>query len=65
MSEPYSTVIAGKFYTIDDIADLLGVSTRTVRRAIERGELIAHKLGRAVRIAEADLKAFIAQHRCL
>lgn len=55
----------GKFYCIDEVAELLGVSTRTVRRAIERKELIAHKIGRAVRIAEADLKAFIARHRCL
>jgi excisionase family DNA binding protein len=55
----------GKFYSIDEVAELLGVSPRTVRRAIERKELIAHKLGRAVRIAETDLKAFIARGRCL
>jgi excisionase family DNA binding protein len=55
----------GKFYCIDEVAELLGVSTRTVRRSIERKELIAHKIGRAVRIAEPDLKAFIARHRCL
>jgi excisionase family DNA binding protein len=55
----------GKFYSIDEVAELLGVSTRTVRRSIKRKELVAHKLGRPVRIAEADLKAFIARHRCL
>jgi len=54
----------GKFYSINEIAELLDLSSRTVRRAIERKELIAHKLGRAVRIAEGDLKAFIARHRC-
>ena len=41
----------------------LGVSTRTVRRWIKRGDLVAHHFGTAVRIAEADLKAFIARHR--
>jgi excisionase family DNA binding protein len=55
----------GKFYSIDEVAELLGLSPRTVRRAIESKELIAHKLGRAVRIAETDLKAFIARRRCL
>lgn len=55
----------GKFHTIDSVADLLAVSTRTVRRAIDREELVAHKFGRAVRIAESDLKAFVARHRCL
>ncbi len=55
----------GKFYCIDEVAELLDVSTRTVRRSIERKGLIAHKIGRAVRIAEPDLKAFIARHRCL
>jgi excisionase family DNA binding protein len=55
----------GKFYCSDEVAELLGVSTRTVRREIGRKELIAHKIGRAVRIAEPDLKAFIARHRCL
>jgi excisionase family DNA binding protein len=58
-------VTIGKFYSIDEVAEFLGVSTRTVRRAIESKELVAHKIGRAVRIAEADLKAFIARHRCL
>ena len=63
--EGAKTVNIGKFYCIDEVAELLGVSTRTVRRSIERKDLIAHKIGRAVRIAEPDLKAFIAQHRSL
>lgn len=51
------------FYTIKDVADLLAVSTRTVRRSIDRSELSAHDFGRSVRIAENDLKNFIARHR--
>ena len=54
-----------KFFTIDDVAGLLGVSTRSVRRYIDDKELVTHKFGRAVRIAESDLSGFIAQHRCL
>lgn len=63
--EGAGAVSSGKFYTVDDVAGLLSISTRTVRRLIDRKELVAHKLGRAVRIAESDLNAFLARHRCL
>ena len=52
-----------KFYTVDQVADVLGVSARSVRRWSEQEKLIAHHFGAAVRFAEADLKAFIAEHR--
>ena len=52
-----------KFFTIAEVAERLGVSTRTVRRWIEDLELVAHRFGRAVRVAETDLKAFLAMHR--
>jgi excisionase family DNA binding protein len=52
-----------KFLTIADVAELLVVATRTVRRWIERGELVPHRLGGAVRIAESDLKDFLALRR--
>jgi excisionase family DNA binding protein len=53
------------FHTIEAVAGLLAVSTRTVHRSIRRNELAAHKFGRAVRIADSDLGAFIAQRRYL
>ncbi len=53
-----------KFLTISNVADQLGVAPRTVRRAIDRRELVAHRFGKAVRIAENDLRDFIAQRRC-
>ena len=37
------------------------LSTRTVRRWIERGELPAHRLGRQLRISEKDLKIFLRE----
>jgi len=52
-----------KFFTITDIAEMLGVSTRTVHRWIAARDLVVHRLGSAVRIAEADLKVFLALHR--
>ena len=56
-------VSESKFLAISEVAEQLGVSTRTVRRWIENLELVTHRFGRAVRIAERDLQAFIAMHR--
>jgi excisionase family DNA binding protein len=52
-----------KFLTIIQVAECLDVATRTVRRWIEAGDLVAHRVGGVVRIAEDDLRAFLAQHR--
>ena len=47
-----------RWYTVNEIADRLKVSVRSVRRWIADGRLREHKFGRAVRIAEQDLIAF-------
>jgi excisionase family DNA binding protein len=52
-----------RFLTIGDVADCLNVTTRTVRRWIDSGLLRVHRIGRTVRISEADLAAFLATHR--
>ena len=52
-----------RYYTIKAVAEALDVSTRTVRRWIANGALAAHRLGGALRISEADLRAFLAEHR--
>ena len=52
-----------KFYTIEQIADFLEVSTRTVRRWIAEGLLVAHRINGLVRVSEADFLAFLAAHR--
>jgi excisionase family DNA binding protein len=49
--------------TIDEAAELLNVSPRTVRRLIESGALPVHRLGRLVRIGDLDLAAFLAASR--
>lgn len=60
-----SSILRGpiQFFTVAEVADTVEVSVRTVRRWIKSGELVAHHFGTAVRIAESDLKAFLAQHR--
>jgi excisionase family DNA binding protein len=52
-----------RYYTIQQVAELLVVSPRTVRRWIANGCLIAHRPGGIIRIAEDDLRAFLALHR--
>jgi len=52
-----------RFFTIAEVAERLGVSERTVRRWIRRGDLVAHRIGAVVRVAERDLDAFLARHR--
>jgi excisionase family DNA binding protein len=52
-----------KFFTIAEVAERLRVSIRTIRRWIESGDLIAHRRGGIVRVAESDLRAFLAIHR--
>jgi excisionase family DNA binding protein len=52
-----------KFFSIGYVAEALSVSTRTVRRWTASKALPAHRLGRLVRISQADLAAFLATHR--
>ena len=50
-------------HTIPDVAEMCQVSTKTVRRWINNGELIAHILGSQYRISPADLASFLAIRR--
>ena len=43
-----------KLLAIDEVAEVLGVSSRTVRRLIDSGALPVHRLGRLVRISSAS-----------
>jgi excisionase family DNA binding protein len=45
--------------TVADAAVLLSVSSKTVRRLIERGALSAHRIGRGLRITEANLRDYL------
>jgi excisionase family DNA binding protein len=47
------------FLSPADVAELLGCSHDSVLRAIGRGDLRAFRYGRLVRIATADLDAFL------
>jgi excisionase family DNA binding protein len=49
--------------TIDETAELLSVSKRTIQRLIKSGALRAHRLGRALRISDADIEACLFENR--
>jgi excisionase family DNA binding protein len=47
--------------SIQQVAELLGCSTRSVRRRIDQGELPAFVDGRLVRVRASDLDRYIEQ----
>mgnify|MGYP001067158726 CR=1 FL=1 len=51
-----------KYFTVQEVADSLKVSSQTVRNWITSGELKALKLKYNVRITEKDLKEFIEKN---
>lgn len=46
--------------TRQDVERRLHVSASTVRRLVDRGELIAHKIGGQLRFSEPDINAYLA-----
>jgi excisionase family DNA binding protein len=49
-----------KLRTIDDTAEILNVSTRTVRRLIDSGALSVHRFGRLIRISDEAIRELLA-----
>jgi excisionase family DNA binding protein len=54
-----------RLLTIPDIAERDQVNEKTVRRWIQSGELIAHKLGSQWRVSEDDHALFLRERRGL
>jgi excisionase family DNA binding protein len=52
-----------RLLTVEEAADRLGTSVRFVRRLIAGHRIAYIRIGRHVRIAEADLASFIAAGR--
>ena len=47
------------------VARRLGISIKTVRRMIDRGELPVHRVGRLLRLSDADVDAYVQSRRSL
>ncbi len=54
---------AGRLLTVREVAERLAVSTATVYALVERGELPHVRVSNAIRVAPADLAAFIEARR--
>jgi len=52
-----------RFLTLRESAEYLGVSPRTVRRLIDRNELVIHYFGSCIRTRVSDLEDYIAMSR--
>lgn len=54
-----------KFLTVQEVADTMKVSEKTVRRLIKRGNLAAYKLGARgqLRVKECDLESYVEAQR--
>jgi excisionase family DNA binding protein len=51
-----------RFMTVSEVAASLRVSTMTVYRLINGGELPAARIGRSFRVRVQDLDTFVADH---
>jgi excisionase family DNA binding protein len=60
---PVNTDPPQRLLTIKDAADILRVSDKSVRRWIDAGDLVAHRIGRQWRVSQGDLEAFIKLRR--
>ncbi len=59
-----STTIAGEtYYTLQEVADGVGVHYQTVRTWINEGTLNASKIGKSYRVPEAELKRLLSSHK--
>ena len=54
-----------KLLSIQEVADAMKVSSKTVRRLIKRGDLIAYKVGERgqLRVKERDLEGYVEAQR--
>lgn len=48
-----------KLYTIEETAEMLGITTRTLQTYIKKGLIKAKKIGRRWRFTEQSINAFI------
>ena len=52
-----------QMHDVDAVAQRLGVSSKTVRRLISRGELPVHRFGKLLRISDDDITEYLQIHR--
>ena len=49
-----------RFLTVQEVADVMRVSSMTVYRLIKSGDLAAVRVGRSFRVSEVDVDSYLA-----
>jgi excisionase family DNA binding protein len=57
------TPVSRHLYTADEVAELLNLHVKTIRRYVRDGRLKARRIGKEYRIARTDLDAFAGDTR--
>jgi excisionase family DNA binding protein len=52
-----------RLLTVKEVAEVCGVSLKTIRRWIASGDLQVYRLGRQLRVSPADLAGFLKLRR--
>jgi excisionase family DNA binding protein len=63
VDEPRNASAKEQLHDVETIARQLGVSSKTVRRMIERGELGHYRVGHLLRISEVQVQEYLARSR--
>jgi excisionase family DNA binding protein len=58
VAQSFST---SRFLTVQEVAELMRVSTMTVYRLIKSGDLPAVRVGRSFRVRDVDVDAYLGQ----
>jgi len=48
-----------KFYTVNEVAEMLSVHPETIRRNLKSGKLKGHKVGKDWRVEESAIRQFL------
>jgi excisionase family DNA binding protein len=59
----YANPPGGRLYSVQEVANLLGVHAETVRRLIHSGGLNAVRVGRVLRVEEDELDRYLNRQR--
>jgi len=51
-----------QFYTAQELANLLKISTKTIDRMVERGDLRCYRVGRVRRFWCSDIEKYLKAH---
>ena len=60
---PKQSDMPERLLTVEEVADVLKSSIKTIRRRIDKGELAVFRDGRLIRVQPDDLRRYIAQRR--